>query len=116
MSHDNDMLFMNNARGEQMEEYYPYPCKKCGSCCRYTRLIPDLVKYDRGDGSCKYLEVDNTCSIYEHRPDVCNGRYVYEKHYSGMAVSDYHKMIAKYCQEIREGKLIERLSENVQSD
>lgn len=96
-----------------MEQYYPYPCKKCGLCCRYTRLLPALAKYDRGDGVCKFLKEDNTCSIYATRPDVCNGRYVYETYCSGMDVESFHKMIAMYCQEIREGKLLERLPKNV---
>ena len=86
-----------------MEEYAPYPCQKCGMCCRRVDLIPEMRAYNRGDGVCIHLKVDNTCAIYEHRPNLCNGKYVYEKYYSNMTVKEYHKMISMYCQQNQDG-------------
>jgi Fe-S-cluster containining protein len=43
-------------------------CSKCGACCRVA------AKYglpDRGDGGCVYLDENDLCSIYDHRPLIC---------------------------------------------
>lgn len=49
----------------------PFPCTQCGRCCKQV-FRSELTAYlDKGDGSCKYLSSDNTCSIYEDRPDIC---------------------------------------------
>ena len=44
-------------------------CSKCGACCRLAGGKFGLP--DRGDGACSYLNEDNTCSIYNDRPEVC---------------------------------------------
>lgn len=47
-----------------------FPCTKCGACCRRAGkrgLMPS-----KEDGSCIHLLPDNTCSIYTHRPPICN--------------------------------------------
>jgi uncharacterized protein len=44
-------------------------CSQCGACCREAAnlgLMPD-----RGDGACINLQQDNSCAIYETRPDIC---------------------------------------------
>lgn len=70
------------------------PSGKCGACCKYamthirhedvSRMIaggvPDIAKnvrdldkerpYFESKDGCPYL-VDNACSIYEHRPEIC---------------------------------------------
>jgi len=68
-------------------------CVKCGNCCRETNFIvgkptEDEIKLwmlkgfrirqlDNGDtlvtviAPCKHLLPDNTCAIYENRPEYC---------------------------------------------
>lgn len=66
----------------------PFPCTSCGQCCRQigpaiARALnnphPNQVeillsrfpyKYDQS-GACEKL-IDNKCSVYDARPDVCN--------------------------------------------
>lgn len=81
-----------------MEEYYPYHCMKCGNCCRHVNGFKSL---DRGDGICIYLTKDNICSIYNHRPNVCNGKYIYEKFFSNMSVKEFHELASIICQELK---------------
>ncbi|WP_072983266.1 YkgJ family cysteine cluster protein [Megasphaera elsdenii] len=85
-----------------MEKYRPYPCQQCGSCCRHVDVIEEMKKYDRGDGVCLHLNKNNKCNIYNHRPPLCNGQWVYEHYYSDMTVADFHRMVKKFCKKIQE--------------
>jgi len=77
-----------------------FPCTMCGACCRsignaveFAKKLPednDIADAFRNfphpinsDGSCSML-VDNKCSVYETRPDICNVDKVYEKYYKKM--------------------------------
>lgn len=84
-----------------MEEYYPYPCKRCGACCRHVDLIDELKDFDRGDGVCKYLTADNLCKIYSERPPLCNSEYLYKNFCSHMTVEDFHCLMLKLCRDVR---------------
>ena len=95
-----------------MEKYFQYDCKRCGSCCRNVNLCEEMKMLDRGDGICKHLNENNLCRIYDKRPNLCNGQYVYEHFYSQMTVADYHKMIAKLCEQIR-GNQCEKLYKKI---
>lgn len=46
-----------------------WECNKCGACCKLAGFI--VKNLNRGDGVCKMLLDDNTCSIYETRPEIC---------------------------------------------
>lgn len=81
-----------------------FECKQCGECCRHLDKIPEMVEFDRGDGVCKYLSI-NKCSIYNQRPNICRGEYLYHLCFEGMDVDEYYKMLYKYCDMIRGGKL-----------
>lgn len=83
-------------------EYYSYPCKHCGACCRHVDLIAEMKSFNRGDGICKHLRADNLCSIYAKRPTLCNGELVYKKFFSDMTVKDFHGMISQLCKKLRE--------------
>lgn len=85
-------------------EYYPYPCKRCGNCCRHVDTIEEMKKFNRGDGVCKHLTADNLCEIYSERPPFCNGEYVYQKFFSNMPVENFHKIISTICKELQEGE------------
>ena len=66
-----------------------FPCTSCGECCKNIGLgfektlkldapkaIKDLIerfpyKLDE-NGACSMLNDDNTCSVYDDRPIICN--------------------------------------------
>ena len=53
----------------------------------------ELTAYlDKGDGSCKYLSSDNTCSIYEDRPDICRVDHQYKLFFSSKM--DWEEFVA----------------------
>ena len=81
-----------------------FECEQCGECCKHIDLVPDMKKYDIGNGICKYL-LDNKCQIYNDRPNVCRGEYIYHKFYEGMDVDDYYQLLHKYCSLIRGGSI-----------
>lgn len=93
-----------------MEDYKPYPCKMCGRCCRQVHLVPEMYEYNRGDGVCIYLQTNNKCQIYEKRPNLCNGKYVYEHSFSHMTVVEFHRLLGECCKKIQEDESGERLS------
>ncbi len=49
----------------------PFPCTRCGACCRSVTFIPQLAHMAWPDGACRHLTADNLCSIYETRPKLC---------------------------------------------
>lgn len=52
-------------------------CKNCKAyCCRKIGLLDKNL--DRGDCVCKYLDENNKCTIYDHRPLICNTDKLYE--------------------------------------
>ena len=57
---------------------------------------------DRGDGTCRYLRKDNLCVIYNRRPNLCRGKFIYEKYHSHMRVIDFHNMCKKICDRMEE--------------
>lgn len=53
-----------------------FPCSGCGACCRRVWWIGPEALESHGlsmkeDGSCTNLLSDNSCAIYESRPDIC---------------------------------------------
>lgn len=81
-----------------------FECNQCGACCRCLNFIPEMREYDIGNGVCRYLD-NNKCSIYNQRPDICRGEYLYHKFYDGMDVDEYYHMLNKYCDLIRKGQV-----------
>ena len=60
-----------------------FRCIKCGLCCKNIQLVPQLHEYHNGDGICRFLDLKtNLCSIYNHRPDICNVEKSYELYFS----------------------------------
>lgn len=52
-----------------------FPCTCCGACCRRVGFVSQEILDSAGleakeDGSCTHL-VNNQCSIYEERPEIC---------------------------------------------
>lgn len=46
-----------------------FECWGCGACCRFAGFKDPAL--DRGDKACIHLLEDNSCAIYEDRPDFC---------------------------------------------
>lgn len=90
-----------------MENYLPYPCERCGSCCRHVDLLDEMKTFDRGDGVCKHLTADNLCEIYSKRPPLCNGEFIYKNFYSDMSVKEFHRLMNMLCQDVRRRELDE---------
>ncbi len=90
-----------------------FKCQQCGACCKHLNKIHMLSSYDRGDGICKFLRNDNKCSIYNNRPLVCRGEYIYHKYYEGMDVIAYYDMLYDLCNKIRRMTSDERLQKNI---
>jgi hypothetical protein len=51
------------------EKQWENLCKKCGKCCHYKHKFGDYIIYDP-ELVCKYLNDDNTCSVYDTRQKV----------------------------------------------
>ena len=68
-------------------------CSKCGACCRVAGGKLGLP--DRGDGACGYLNKDNTCSVYDSRPEVCRVDVMAAK--SHLSKKDYYVESTKAC-------------------
>ena len=88
-----------------MERYYPYPCERCGECCRHVDLIAEMKNFDQGGGVCKHLTAENLCEIYSERPPLCNGEYLYKNFYSDMTVEDFHQLMNMLCKDVRRREL-----------
>ena len=75
-------------------------CSKChGYCCRKAGLLdPNL---NRGDGCCKYLNKDNKCDIYDHRPLICNTDRMYELFFTNISREEYDKLNNEACSKLR---------------
>jgi hypothetical protein len=50
-----------------------WKCVACGACCKFVdRDLPQgLQHFDLGDGTCRYLDHNNQCTIYNDRPFAC---------------------------------------------
>lgn len=73
-----------------------FPCTKCGACCRRASNFPDFPEPTDEDGVCVHLQDDNTCGIYEDRPDVCRIKYV-KRFFPDMSEEEYLEATRKMC-------------------
>ena len=75
-----------------------FPCVKCGECCRNIDKIPQLKAFDMGNGICRYL-VNNLCSIYETRPELCCIDLMYERYFKDkMTRDEYYQLNKEACE------------------
>lgn len=87
----------------------PIDCSGCnGACCRHV-----VESLDRGDGTCLYFdETQHNCSIYGHRPLICDSDRMYEKYYRDvMTFDEYSDLNRQACLIIRQ-----KQSENIQHE
>lgn len=76
-----------------------FNCVSCGECCRHIHLVEGL-KHLQTNGVCKYL-VNDQCSIYEDRPDLCRYDAVYEMFKDQISLEDYDKLSVVYCEQLQ---------------
>ena len=98
-----------------------FPCSSCGECCKrlgsvlntsYSNdIIQELV--DRfpykanPDGSCEMLNTQSQCSVYTHRPLICNIKLVAILLKKDQ--QEHYKLSAKACNKmIEEANLDEK--------
>jgi Fe-S-cluster containining protein len=98
-----------------------FPCSSCGECCKRLRavlitsynntIIQELVNRfpykAKPDGSCEMLNTQNQCSVYTHRPLICNIKVV--AMLLKKSEQDHYKLNAKACNEmIKQANLDEK--------
>lgn len=74
-----------------------FDCTKCGACCKSLEGHPLTTHLDRGDGTCKHLREDNTCRIYETRPDICR---VDKMQPAVMTTVEWHRRNKHACRQL----------------
>lgn len=77
-----------------------FPCSGCGACCRRIGWLPEneLIKHGlkaNEQGACVNLLPDNSCDIYESRPDIC--RVDVQAKESDEDVKDYYESNIQLC-------------------
>lgn len=79
-----------------------FPCSGCGACCRRVGWMPtdELAKHGlRADesGACTHLLPDNSCEIYETRPDICRVDVQAQK--EDVDINTYYRENIRLCNE-----------------
>ena len=88
-----------------------FPCTSCGLCCKIVgHVLADIDKvtdpkikqlfndfpYETTDGVCSMLQPDNTCAVYDNRPDMCNIKTM-SKICGITDLNEYYKINAQIC-------------------
>jgi Fe-S-cluster containining protein len=77
-----------------------FPCTNCGCCCKRVGIIKAFLTDDEfpfdvdENGSCKML-VNNMCSVYDNRPDICKVEEMSKK--NNIPKEIYYKMAIDVC-------------------
>lgn len=100
-----------------------FPCSSCGQCCRVVGFMLSLREhmkpedecyeefisfpYEANEGICSQLQDDNTCGVFDNRPNLCKSEFMFEKYFSKrLTKNQYHFDLAANCNElIKMGKL-----------
>ena len=83
-------------------------CWNCSACCRLCDKLEELKHFDRGDGVCINLKEDNTCAIYDTRPEICNTKRMYEKEYKDYISWDQYVELSEIACKYLERKMNEK--------
>lgn len=97
-----------------------WTCNRCASCCKLVgpTVAAALEALDKGeadpvvrevaefphpinpDGACSMLN-DNTCSIYDKRPPICNNGVMYDRYWSEVVTHEvWQDRLTKACEEL----------------
>jgi len=77
-----------------------FPCTNCGCCCKRVGLVKKFLTEDEfpydidENGVCKML-VNDMCSVYDDRPDICKVEKMAEK--NNISKEIYYKMAIDVC-------------------
>ena len=77
-----------------------FPCSGCGCCCKRVGMVKQFLIEEefpynaKEDGSCEML-IDNKCSVYDNRPDICDVYKMFLK--SDMDIKEYYKVNIEQC-------------------
>lgn len=77
-----------------------FPCTGCGCCCKRVGLVKNFLTEDqfpynpKDDGSCEML-IDNKCSVYDNRPEICDVYKMSLK--SDLDIKEYYKQSIDQC-------------------
>lgn len=84
------------------QEVMSFPCYRCGACCRHVNVAPETQMLDRGDGICRYYDVEQKlCSIYSNRPEICRIDLQYKLYYSDkMSWDDFVALNLSACAQL----------------
>lgn len=98
---------INNNEDDNLPDFSnSFFCDGCGKCCKLFGLgiFPEEInkKYNRGDGVCKYLDDNNLCTIYDHRPDFCNVRKSYKLVKDKLTPEEYIELQNEFCRRLKE--------------
>lgn len=82
---------------------FPFPCIKCGLCCKNLDKSPVYSYLNRGDGTCiNFDSATQLCSVYEVRPLICRVEEYYEKNLSAVMSRDgYIEANIQACRDIQ---------------
>ncbi|MCQ2372978.1 MAG: YkgJ family cysteine cluster protein [Phascolarctobacterium sp.] len=82
-----------------------FKCDCCGLCCRHVNLNSMYTSFDRGDGVCKFLDLEsNLCTIYKERPLLCNVDAMYEFMYQDeMTREEFYELNYEVCRKLKNG-------------
>lgn len=84
-----------------------FKCDLCGICCKNIKHVPQLKEYDNGNGQCIYLTIDNKCSIYNNRPEICNVNLMYKKYYSDIYCEDeFYNLNYEICEKLKNNSIL----------
>ena len=78
-------------------------CNGCGECCSNLTSNPLYATLDRGDGVCRFLNVQTKlCSIYDQRPDICNSLKMYEQYFHHLSKQAFINLNRQICEHARQ--------------
>jgi Fe-S-cluster containining protein len=81
-----------------------FPCTGCGACCKHIDSSNQLKDFDLGNGTCKHLNlVDNSCNIYDNRPDICRVDKMFDiEYYKEYTREEFYRKNAEICNYLQE--------------
>jgi len=71
-----------------------FRCDSCGLCCRQ---VTDGVGLPHKNGVCAHL-VDNKCSIYATRPDICRVDRMHKVLANEVTLAEWYRINTKQCE------------------
>lgn len=82
-----------------------FMCDRCGLCCQNLDRSPLYASLHDGNGICRYYDREtHLCTIYDHRPVICNIKQSYIEMKLEIPYEDYLLLNYEACKALKEGK------------